>query len=88
MSGIITTEKCITIDSLNLVKCDFIKIDVEGAEWECLAGATETIKKFHPVIILETWNSKKNMVKLNKYCNEYGYSFEYLKGDNYLLTKK
>ena len=88
LSGIITTEKCITIDSLNLVKCDFIKIDVEGSEWSVLEGGTETIKKYMPIIILETWNSKKNMVKLNKYCNEYGYSFEYLKGDNYLLTKK
>jgi len=85
LTGNITTEKCITIDSLNLVKCDFIKIDVEGAEWETLAGATETIKKFHPVIILETWNSKKNMVKLGKYCIDYGYSFTYIKGDNYLL---
>ena len=85
LGGIITTEKCITIDSLGLKELDFIKIDVEGAEFEVLAGAAETIKKLHPVIILETWNTKRNKINLVKYCNEYGYSFTYIKGDNYLL---
>ena len=70
LGGIITTEKCITIDSLGLKE---------------LAGAAETIKKLHPVIILETWNTKRNKINLVKYCNEYGYSFTYIKGDNYLL---
>jgi FkbM family methyltransferase len=43
----------ITIDSLNLDRCDFIKLDLEGAEPLALSGATETIKKFHPAIIFE-----------------------------------
>ena len=50
LEGNITKENAITIDSLNLVKCDFVKIDVEGAEWDVLNGAHETINKYKPII--------------------------------------
>ncbi len=43
----------ITIDSLNLENCDYIKIDVEGAEILTLLGAINTIKKFKPIITFE-----------------------------------
>lgn len=43
----------ITIDSLNLESCDFIKIDVEGFEYGVILGALETIKKFKPIIFYE-----------------------------------
>jgi FkbM family methyltransferase len=35
-----------------LTKVDFIKIDVEGAEYDALKGAAETFKKFKPKSIL------------------------------------
>jgi FkbM family methyltransferase len=44
----------ITIDSLNLTECDYIKIDVEGFEPLVLMGAEETIKKFKPIILFES----------------------------------
>lgn len=43
----------IPIDSLNLEQCNFIKIDVEGDELEVLRGATSTILKYKPVMIIE-----------------------------------
>jgi FkbM family methyltransferase len=43
----------ITIDSLSLEQCDFIKLDIEGAEPLALSGAIETIKKFYPTILFE-----------------------------------
>jgi FkbM family methyltransferase len=43
----------ITLDSLNLEGCDFMKIDVEGSEGIALMGATDTIKKYKPVIMFE-----------------------------------
>lgn len=43
----------ITIDSLYLNACDFIKIDVEGDEIAALAGAKETILKYKPVMCIE-----------------------------------
>jgi FkbM family methyltransferase len=44
----------VTIDSLNLECCDFIKLDLEGAEPLALLGATETIKKFFPIVFFES----------------------------------
>jgi FkbM family methyltransferase len=43
----------VSIDSLNLPACRFIKIDVEGHESSVLAGAAETIARFQPVLYVE-----------------------------------
>lgn len=43
----------ITVDSLNLPKLDFLKVDVEGFEWQLIQGAHETIKAHRPHIVLE-----------------------------------
>ena len=85
LDGYVTTEKCITIDSLNLDKCDLMKIDVEGGEWDVLNGAHLTLTKYMPVIILETWKTKNNMLRLVKFTQKYNYSFKYISSDNYLL---
>ncbi len=41
-----------TIDSLDLPRVDFIKIDIEGMEIEAFAGAMNTIRKFRPQMII------------------------------------
>ena len=43
----------VTIDSLNLSKCNLIKIDVEGMEKDVILGAKETIKKLRPILYVE-----------------------------------
>jgi len=43
----------ITIDSLNLPRVDFIKIDVEGMELEVLAGAQATLNRCKPVLLID-----------------------------------
>ena len=52
-----TVVKLITLDSFiqknNITSVDVIKIDTEGADFEVIKGATETIRKFKPVILLE-----------------------------------
>lgn len=54
-----------TIDSLQLSKCDLIKIDVEGFEQKVLKGAQNTIKTFKPVIYLENNSAElsKELIK-------------------------
>ena len=38
---------------VGLDRLDFIKIDVEGAEWLALRGGTETLRRFRPVVYAE-----------------------------------
>lgn len=43
----------VTVDSLGLKACQFIKMDIEGMERESILGAKKTIERFKPVIYLE-----------------------------------
>lgn len=47
------TVKCITIDSLELAECHFIKMDCEGMEIQALDGAKATIAKHRPTMLIE-----------------------------------
>ena len=50
---IIHDTNVITLDSLNLRKCDFIKVDIEGMEEEMLKGARKTISSCRPILFVE-----------------------------------
>ena len=43
----------ITLDSLGIKDVDFIKIDTEGSEYEVIKGALQTIRKYHPAMVIE-----------------------------------
>lgn len=45
-----------TLDSFNLPKCDFIKMDIEGSELSALKGSYNTISTHRPAIFLEMQN--------------------------------
>ena len=62
----ITLVPCSTIDLFMQKKhpqIDFIKIDVEGSEYDVLTGAIKTIEKFKPVILYECSNIIRNLLK-------------------------
>jgi FkbM family methyltransferase len=61
--------KLITIDSLNLEKIDFIKVDVEGMESEVVNGAKKTIGKNRPFIFIEC-NSIDSVEPFMKWCKK------------------
>jgi len=48
----------ITIDSLNLPRCEFLKIDVEGMELAAIRGAERTIGTLRPMLYLENDREK------------------------------
>lgn len=64
--------EAITIDSLDLPGCDFLKIDVEGMELQVLQGAEETIGKYQPVIYAEADREDKKDA-LFAYLRSHGY---------------
>jgi FkbM family methyltransferase len=51
--GDMVETEAITVDALALERCDFIKIDVEGAEPKVMAGAWGTIERCRPALSIE-----------------------------------
>jgi FkbM family methyltransferase len=68
-----------TIDELELIRCNFIKIDCEGSEYDILIGAKKTIEKFKPTMLIEINSSallRNNITSsyLIHYIESLGYS--------------
>jgi FkbM family methyltransferase len=61
----------IPLDSFNLNRCDFIKIDIQGYEYYAFLGAQNTLNYFKPVIFLENSTVKdgKEEIMNNKAKN-------------------
>ena len=49
-----------TIDGLALERLDFVKIDVEGAEFDVLAGGRRTIARLRPLLYVEADRTDKS----------------------------
>jgi len=50
-------------EDFNIENCDLIKIDVDGIELSILKGAQDFIKRFKPILIVET-NNDSNIIDL------------------------
>lgn len=70
-NGNVKTE-VVALDSMNLTDVDMMKIDVEGFEMEVLKGACETIKRYHPRMIIEVHSSSLREEVL-KFTRSLGY---------------
>lgn len=70
------------------VKPDIIKVDIEGAEYDFLLGAVETIRKFHPTFYIEL-HSEYCALKCTEILISEGYQIEVLheENDNRLMIK-
>ena len=55
--------RLVTIDSLDMQRCDFFKLDVEGMEAEVLKGAIETLKRCKPVLLVEVIKSDRQALE-------------------------
>jgi len=52
--------RLLAIDSLELPRCDFIKLDIEGMEVEALDGAARTIARCRPILLIEAIKSDED----------------------------
>lgn len=83
-----------SIDNLFLnKKVDLIKIDTEGAEYDILLGAKNTIAKFKPKILLEYYDENlkqfgRNIDNLNELISYLGYAITWQQEDNVLIEYK
>ncbi len=62
----------IALDSLGINDVGFMKIDVEGHEYEVLQGARITLERSRPNILIEI--KKDNFERTSKLLREYGYA--------------
>jgi FkbM family methyltransferase len=81
----------VTIDSLQLDKVDFMKIDVEGYETLVITGAINTIKKCRPIIIMEVWKDHCGVdidytKTIFKNLLELGYDVSHMYGPDFLFV--
>lgn len=68
-------------------RIDFLKIDVEGFEYELLLGSKEVLTKYSPIILVESFEDK--FQKVNELLESYGYKLkENFPGFNYLYIKE
>jgi FkbM family methyltransferase len=70
-----------TIDGYAFKKLDFIKIDVEGYELEILKGATKTIQKFKPKMLIEINQMALERMNLKRedifnFLDDHGYTYK------------
>jgi len=63
----------------------FIKIDVEGHEFEVIGGAVETIKKFCPLILCESEN--RHIAHTGRTTNMFLDYIKELKYNAYIISK-
>ena len=63
---------CFMLDDFDLHACDLLMIDTERTERQALEGCVETIKKFHPLILVELGN----VDGITEFLQEFGYVFD------------
>ena len=85
-----------TIDSFGFKNVSLIKIDVEEYEGHVLTGALETIRTWHPVIVVEILgttiydqvspDTRRSIDRTRKIFKDLDYDLEYISGADYLGT--
>lgn len=72
------------LDSVYTGACDYIKYDVEGAEYEALVGSHEVIAGEHPKLLVSLYHRSEDMFRLPMLVRDMGYSKLYLRRYKYV----
>lgn len=58
-------------------KVSFIKMDIEGAEYEALKGCKKTIQKYQPILAISVYHCFDDIIRIPQLINNYddGYKF-------------
>lgn len=80
----IKTVTASRLDSVYAGECDYIKYDVEGAEYEALLGSRETIKREHPELLVSLYHRSEDLYRLPLLVRDMGYDKLYLRRYEYV----
>ena len=58
-------------------KIDFIKMDIEGAEFNALKGAEKTIRKFMPNLAISLYHSLEDFISIPIYLNSLNLNYKF-----------
>jgi FkbM family methyltransferase len=61
----------------NLPRLDFIKMDIEGAEMMALRGATETLKRFKPVLAISVYHKLIDFYEIPQEIDKLGLGYKF-----------
>ena len=74
------TVRVTTIDELvgrlGLPRVDLIKLDIEGAEREALLGASETLGKYGPALLIDSYHRPDDVVVLRRLIADAGVGYQ------------
>ena len=80
----------ISLDTLvashGITRLDFIKMDVDGHEWDVLSGGRQTFERMRPVIVMEIApdyhdpEHAKGFFNIHRFLSELGYTFHDFNG--------
>ena len=70
------TVNTISIDQIENDKIDFIKLDIEGAEYKALLGAEKTIKKNKPVIAVCVYHNQSDFFRIPQLLISYNPNYQ------------
>ncbi len=80
----IKTVAAARLDSLLTGGCDYIKYDVEGAEYEAILGSREVIAREYPDLLVSMYHKSEDMYRLPLLVSELGYGKLYLRRYEYV----
>ncbi len=72
------------LDSIYTGRCDYIKYDVEGAEYEAIMGARETILRERPKLLVSLYHRSCDLFRLPLLVRELGYRRLYIRRYEYV----
>jgi FkbM family methyltransferase len=65
------------VERNNLARLDFIKMDIEGAEMMALRGATETLKRFKPVLAISVYHKLIDFYEIPQEIDKLGLGYKF-----------
>ncbi len=66
---------------------DYMKVDVEGAEYQALKGARKLLERHHPILFLDTHQREAHLPTIDL-LRDLGYRFKILDGQSLKETKE
>lgn len=81
---IVTTKIDDTVKDLSLPRVDFIKMDIEGAEFNALLGAKETVFAHRPKLAICLYHNPKDFHEIPRLIDSWGLGYKFYLNHHYM----